>query len=252
MKIISWNVNGIRSVHKKGFVDFIKAAEPDILCLQEIKAKIADVPKELTNITGYESHFNEAAKPGYSGTAVYTHSHPNKVIKSIKSHQFDDEGRALIVEYPSFTFINVYIPHGGRSKEKLSYKLDCYKDFFEYIKKVKTKNLIIAGDFNIAHTELDLARPKNNKNNIMFTPAERGCIEYLISLGVIDTFREFHKDGEHYTWWPYFANARQRNIGWRIDYVFVSKNLRPKLKNAFIMNEIIGSDHCPVGIEIDL
>ena len=164
--------------------------------------------------------------------------------------RFDQEGRILKLKYPDFTLINLYTPHGGRQKENLDYKLKVYNRLLKYLQKFKDRNIILIGDFNIAHQEVDLARPKQNQNNIMFTQEERKRINQIIDLGFLDTFREFHKEGGHYTWWPYFVNARKRNLGWRIDYIFVSKKLVPKLRDAFILSEVMGSDHCPIGIEI--
>ena len=183
--------------------------------------------------------------------AVYTKEKPLAIVDKLGFKRFDDEGRILKLEYPKFFLINLYIPHGGRQKENLAYKLKVYKHLFEFIGKIKKKPIILIGDFNIAHKGIDLTRPKDNKNNIMFTKKERMQIDELIKLGFIDTFRKFHKKAGNYTWWAYIANARARNIGWRLDYAFVSKKLTPKLKKAFILNKIKGSDHCPVGIDIE-
>lgn len=250
MKIISWNVNGLRAVLTKGFLNWLKKENPDILCLQEIKLQTEqlqlgfDYPKE------YLAFFNFAQKKSYAGVAVFSKIKP--VIQDLKLglKRFDNEGRFLKLNFPEFILINIYIPHGGRGKENLGYKLKVYKHLLRYLKPFKTQNVVLIGDFNIAHQEIDLARPRQNKNNIMFTPEERKQIDKIINLGFIDTFRKFHQEGGNFTWWPYFANARERNLGWRIDYTFVSKSLLPKLKNAFILPEIKGSDHCPMGIGI--
>lgn len=248
MKIISWNVNGLRAVCKKGFLNWFKKSNPDILCLQEIKAQKEQIPKALINIRNYYFCFNTAIKKGYSGVAVFSKQKPLDITKKLGLKRFDQEGRILELKYSGFTLINIYLPHGGRQKENLGYKLEAYKKLLNYINK--TKNLILIGDFNIAHTELDLARPKQNQNNIMFLPQEREQIDNLIKLGFTDTFRKFHKSNGHYTWWPYFANCRKRNLGWRLDYAFTSKPLASKLQKAFILNKTTGSDHCPIGIEI--
>ena len=250
MKVISWNVNGIRSVKNKGFGEWFSKTKPDILCLQEIKAQKDSYPKELLELKGYFSYFNFAKKPGYSGVAVYTKEKPETIKDKLGFRRFDEEGRVLILEYPDFVLINIYLPHGGRDKSKLNYKLDCYKKLLDYLKQLKDKKVILIGDLNIAHTELDLARPKANIKNIMFTPAERAQIAKIISLGFIDSFRKFNKEGGNFTWWPYFANARRRNLGWRIDYAFVSKKLSFRLKNASILNKVKGSDHCPIMVEV--
>ena len=249
MKIISWNVNGLRAVYKRNFLNWVKAADADILCLQEIKLQKEQLPEDLADLKNYYSYFNFAEKKGYSGVAVYGKQKPLKAEYKLGIKRFDSEGRIIKLEYQQFILINVYIPHGGRQKENLEYKLDVYKYFLKYCEKIKNKRVILVGDFNIAHQEIDLVRPKQNQDNIMFTPEERKRINSLIKLGFIDTFRKFHKDGGHYTWWPYMANARERNLGWRIDYAFTSKSFMPKLKDAFILEKVKGSDHCPVGIE---
>lgn len=250
MKIISWNVNGVRACHKKGqFLSMVEAEDPDIVCLQELKAQEVDLPEELLNIPGYHSYFNTATKRGYAGVAVYSKEKPISVGKTNGLDRFDGEGRILKLKFKDFTLLALYIPHGGRQKENLEYKILCYKKLFEYIKKSKEK-IILAGDFNIAHTEIDLERPKNNKNNIMFTPEERATIDKLLDIGFIDSFRQFHQDGGHYTWWPWLANARARNLGWRIDYIFVANELSDKLKSADTLDKVYGSDHCPISIEL--
>ena len=249
MKIISWNVNGLRSVYQKGTLK-IDQMEADILCLQEIKASKEQLSPELVSPKGYYSYFNPAKKKGYAGTAVYSRQKPLSGEEKAGFKEFDDEGRFLKLDYPQFSLINLYLPHGGRQKEKLAYKLAAYDYLLNYLQKFKEKKVILTGDFNIAHEEIDLARPKENKNNIMFTPEERARINRLVGSGFIDSFRKFYPDKrDAYTWWPYFANARARNLGWRIDYVFVTQKLAVKLKNAFILSEVKGSDHCPVGVE---
>jgi exodeoxyribonuclease-3 len=247
MKIISWNVNGIRAVYKRNFLKWLTNTKADIVCLQEIKAQTDQLPADLLKPKGYYFYFSQAVKKGYAGLAVYTKQKPLKVEYKLDLKRFDQEGRILKLKYPDFTLINLYLPHGGRQKENLNYKLEVYKRLLNYLKKNKDKNIILAGDFNIAHQEIDLARPRQNQNNVMFTKEEREQIDKIIDLGFTDTFRKFNKKGGNYTWWPYFANARQRNLGWRIDYVFTSKKITPKLKDAFILNKVTGSDHCPIG-----
>lgn len=251
MKIISWNVNGIRAVEKKGFLDWFKKERPDVLCLQEIKAQDGQIPREVLELKNYYSFFSFAKKKGYSGVAVFVKNKPISIKNKIGMRQFDEEGRILQLEYKDFILINLYLPHGGRQKENLKYKLNVYRTLLKYLNKIKNKKIILVGDFNVAHYDIDLARPKENKNNIMFTPEERSNIDKLIDSDFIDTFRQFDKSGGNYTWWPYFANARVRNLGWRIDYVFVSKLLIKKVGRAFILPDVFGSDHCPVGIEIN-
>jgi len=250
MKIISWNINGLRAVYKKGFLDWFLGLDADIVCLQEIKAFKEQLDPSLVKIKNYFSYFNSAEKAGYSGVSVYSKEKPLSVKTKLGIKRFDKEGRSLLLEYKDFILFNVYLPHGDRTKKNLPYKLEVYDFLLNKLKKMKNKNLILIGDFNIAHKEIDLARPKNNKNNVMFTQKERERIDKIIKLGFIDTFRKFHKEKGKYTWWPYFANGRERNLGWRIDYIFVSKKMNKKIKDAFILSEVRGSDHCPIGIEI--
>jgi len=247
MRIISWNVNGLRAVYKRNFLEWFRETGADVICLQEIKAQRETVPPELLNVENYFSCFNFAEKPGYAGVAVYAKIKPKTVKNKLGIARFDSEGRFLELDYEDFILINLYLPHGGRGKENLGYKLEVYEFLIGYLKKIKDKPVILIGDFNIAHEDVDLARPKNNRDNIMFTPEERKRIDEMIELGFIDTFRKFHEEGGHYTWWPYFADARQRNLGWRIDYIFVSQSLAPRLHDAFILKDIKGSDHCPIG-----
>ena len=249
MKIISWNVNGLRSVYKKGFLKQIEEIKADIFCLQEIKLNKQFLP-DLVKPKGYFSFFNLALKKGYSGVAVFSKQKPLAIEEKLGLKRFDEEGRILKLDYLDFILINIYFPHGGRQKENLDYKLKVYKKFLNYLDKIKNKKVIVVGDFNIAHKEIDLARPKGNQNNIMFTKKEREQIDKIIKLGFIDTFRKFHKEGGHYTWWQWLNNARERNLGWRIDYIFTSKKLNSGLKGASILSDIKGSDHCPIGIEI--
>ncbi|KKU18821.1 MAG: Exodeoxyribonuclease III [Candidatus Saccharibacteria bacterium GW2011_GWA2_46_10] len=249
MKVITWNVNGLRNVYKKRFLAFVAKIRPDILCLQEIKIQ----PEQLQKLTiprGYHLFYDCAQKPGYSGVVVLTKEKPKRVEDKTGSVRFDQEGRFLKLTFPEFALINFYLPHGGRLKENLGYKLEVYRYFLKRLAKIKNRPLILAGDFNIAHREIDLARPKQNQNNIMFTSEERKQLDSLVDLGFVDTFRVFHQDGGHYTWWPYFANARERNLGWRIDYCFISQPLLSELKGAFILPRVGGSDHCPAGIEL--
>ena len=250
MKILSWNVNGIRAVYRNNFLKWFKKVNADIICLQEIKAQKEQIPADLFNLKNYHFYYNQAVKKGYSGVAVFTKQKPIRVDYKLGLERFDNEGRILKLTYPDFILINLYLPHGGRGKENLDYKLECYTKLIGFLNKNKNKNIILVGDFNIAHNEIDLARPKDNKNNIMFTAEERKKIDELINLGFIDTFRKFNKKTGNYTWWAYFNNARPRNIGWRIDYAFFSKKMDSKLKNAFILKKVPDSDHCPVGVDV--
>lgn len=249
MKIVSWNVNGLRAVYKKGFLGWLEKSGADIVCLQETKAQEDQLDFFLKYPAGYFAYFSSAKRKGYSGVAVYAKKEPLIIKRSLGFTKFDGEGRVLHLEYADFSLINLYLPHGGRDKSKLVYKLKAYEYLFKFLKTVK-KPVISIGDFNIAHQEIDLARSKDNQKNIMFTPQERKQIDRLINMGFVDSFREFHQGGGYYTWWPYRLDARERNLGWRIDYCFISKNLVPKLKAGFILSQVKGSDHCPVGIEI--
>lgn len=250
MKIISWNVNGIRAVYKKNFLNWLNKTRADIVCLQELKAHKEQLPPDLLKPKNYHPYFNLAVRKGYAGVAVYTKQKPLRIGYKLGLKRFDQEGRILKLKYPQFTLINLYLPYGGRQKENLGYKMEVYEQLVKYLRRIRNEKIILVGDFNIAHQEIDLARPKDNQNNIMFTPQERKQIDRIIKLGFIDTFRKFNQKPGNYTWWPYFANARQRNLGWRIDYVFVSRKTAPGLKKAFILSEIPGSDHCPVGVEL--
>lgn len=231
-------------------INFINEQKPDVLCFQEIKVDEASLLKELTNISGYILYLNSANKKGYSGTAIYCKKTSSLINKKIDIERFDNEGRIIELNYGEMTIINVYIPHGGRQKENLDYKLNVYNKLIEKLAKIKNQKVIVLGDFNIAHQEIDLARPTQNKNNIMFTQQERQQIDRVIDLGFVDSFRKLDKSSGNYTWWPYAFNAKERNMGWRIDYIFVSKKLSECVKNVTIYPECAFSDHCPIGLEL--
>ncbi|HKI79418.1 MAG TPA: exodeoxyribonuclease III [Ignavibacteriaceae bacterium] len=252
IRILSWNINGLRAVHKKGFLDWFKKDEPDILCLQETKSQEEQLPDEVRNVDGYHSYFSSAVKKGYSGVAIYTKEKPLSVKKGFGIERFDSEGRILIAEYKNFTLINIYYPNGKAREERLRYKMDFYDAFLEFANKLKKKgkNLIICGDVNTAHKEIDLARPKANEKVSGFLPEEREWMDKFFANGYLDTFRMFNQEPENYTWWDVISRARDRNVGWRIDYFFISESLKEKIKDAFIMSDVMGSDHCPIGIEI--
>lgn len=255
LRLLSWNVNGIRAAYKKGFVNWFVKENPDILCLQETKAHPEQLTDDLLNINGYKSYFSSSiVKKGYSGVAIYTKQEPDKVEHGFGISKFDDEGRIIVADYKSFLLINIYYPNGKMSPERLQYKMDFYNAFLEYADKLvkKGKNLVICGDVNTAHKEIDLARPKENEKVSGFLPIEREWMDKFLSHGYVDTFRMFNDQPEQYTWWDMQSRARERNVGWRIDYFFVSENFRKNVNNAFIMPEVMGSDHCPVGIEINL
>lgn len=253
MKILSWNVNGIRAIHKKGFVEWLLKENPDILCLQESKASPEQLPDELLNVNGYKSFFSSSiVKKGYSGVAIYSKQEPIKVEHGFGIPKFDDEGRIIIADYKKFVLMNIYYPNGKASEERLKYKMDFYDAFLDHAEKLKSggKKLVICGDINTAHKEIDIARPKENENISGFLKIERDWMDKFISHGYIDTFRMFNQEPEQYTWWDLVTRARERNVGWRIDYFFISENFKKNVKDAFILPDVMGSDHCPIGIEI--
>ena len=249
MKLISWNVNGLRAVMKKNFLEYLDTEKPDILCLQETKCTQEDV-EQLWPVH-YTAYWNSAQKKGYSGTAIFTKERPLKVTPHLGIDDHDKEGRVITAEYADFFLVNVYTPNSKRELERLPYRQVWDKDFLAHLKKLeKKKPVICCGDLNVAHTEIDLANPKANVRNHGFTIEERNGFTAFVNAGFVDTFREFEKGGGHYSWWSPMGGARGRNVGWRLDYFLVSQALRPKLKQAFIRPAILGSDHCPVGIEL--
>ena len=252
VQLISWNVNGIRAIEKKGFKGWLIKQSPDIMCLQEIKALPEQIPESLLDINGYQVFWSSAVRKGYSGVGVYTKLEPNKVEYGLGIKRFDDEGRTIILEFDDFTLYNVYFPNGKKDESRLNFKLSFYEAFLKHIEieRKSGKNIIVCGDVNTAHKPIDLARPKQNEDISGFLPVERKWIDKLIAKGYVDTFREFVKDPDHYSWWSYRAGAREKNVGWRIDYFFANEEFRSKLKNAFILDEVMGSDHCPIGLEI--
>jgi len=252
MRLLSWNVNGIRAISKKGFLQWLQMESPDILCLQETKAHPEQLTEEILSPNGYKTYWSAAEKKGYSGTAVFTKAEPKSVTEGIGAKEFDNEGRTLMLDYDGFVLFNIYFPNGGAGNKRVPFKMEFYDAFLKKANalKKKGKEIIVCGDVNTAHTEIDLSRPKENQKTTGFLPEEREWVTKFISNGYVDTFRHFCKDPEHYTWWDYKTRARERNIGWRIDYFFVSENLLPKIKKAYILGDVTGSDHCPVGIEL--
>jgi exodeoxyribonuclease-3 len=255
MKIISWNVNGIRAIAKKNFFTDIENLGADILCFQETKAQDNHVAETLKPLNGYNVYSNSAERPGYSGTAVASKIKPLNVTKGIYITEHDSEGRVLSLEFESFFLVNVYVPNSGSELKRLGYRQDWDKAFFNYLKELeKVKPVIVCGDLNVAHKAIDLARPKANYNkNAGFMQEEIDGMDRYTGGGLADTFRCLYP-GEtgRYSWWSYRAGVRTKNIGWRIDYFLVSESFLPSVKNAFILEEITGSDHCPVGIELNL
>ena len=254
IRILSWNVNGIRAVHKKGFLEWFKSEKPDILCIQETKATRKQFPKDIIHVDDYKLYISEAIKKGYSGTATYSRIEPENVEYGFGVDSFDLEGRIIITDYGDFILFNVYFPNGKMSPERLQFKLDFYETFLEYIDNLtdQGRNIVICGDVNTAHKEIDLAHSKANEKISGFLPVERAWMDKFISHGYVDTFREFNKEPEQYSWWSYRTRARERNVGWRLDYFFVNKEFMDRIEASYIMNDVMGSDHCPVGIDINI
>jgi len=252
LKLLCWNVNGIRAIQKRGFIEWLYRESPDILCLQETKAHPEQLSKDLQEPDGYHTYWNYPERKGYSGVTVFTREKPLRVQHGLGITEFDTEGRVLITEYPVFTLLNIYFPNGKRDESRLKYKMDFYEAFLGLADslKEKGKKLVICGDVNTAHKEIDLARPKENEKISGFLPEERAWMDKFAAHGYVDTFRHFNKEPNHYTWWDLKSRARERNVGWRIDYFFVTENLLPSVSRAFIMPEVMGSDHCPVGITL--
>lgn len=254
MKIFSWNVNGMRAASKKGLVEWIKEEQPDILCIQESRATEDQLPKKVKNIDGYNFFINPGERKGYSGTAVYYKKEPLNIKTGLLDDKYNGEGRVLIMEYKEFILFNIYFPNGQSSEERLDFKMDFYDAFLEYSNKLvaEGKKVITCGDYNTAHKAIDLKNDKANAKRSGFLPIEREWIDKYIENGYIDTFRYFHPETVKYSWWTYRFNARKNNAGWRIDYFFISENMKEMLKSAEIHNDVYGSDHCPVSIEIEI
>lgn len=253
MKLISWNVNGIRAVAKKDFFSDFKKMDADILCLQETKAQDEQVAETLAPLDGYYIYSNSAEKKGYSGTAIISKTEPLSVKRDMGIAEHDNEGRVLCLEYEAFYIVVVYVPNSGSELKRLDYRQNWDKAFFDYLKNLeKTKPVLVCGDFNVAHRPIDLARPKANYNKSAgFMQEEIDGMDRFTQGGLVDTFRHFYPDKtEAYSWWSYRAGARGKNIGWRIDYFLASQRFLPQIKEAFILNEVMGSDHCPVGITL--
>jgi exodeoxyribonuclease III len=254
MKLISWNVNGIRAIVKKGFENFITKEQPDVLCLQEIKISDKFLLQENFDFFAYQEYWHPAKRPGYSGTAILVKNRIKELIgvaNGLGKEEFDNEGRVQIAEFSKFYLLNVYFPNANSELSRLDYKLKFNQELFKLAKKLETKKpVIIAGDFNVAHQEIDLARPKENVNSAGFTPQERAFMDKFINSGFIDTFRFLNGDKIKYSWWSFRSVARERNIGWRLDYFCVSDKLKKHIKNADILDKELGSDHAPVVLEI--
>jgi exodeoxyribonuclease-3 len=253
MRILSWNVNGLRAFYKKGAFNSIFEVDPDIFCLQETKAHPEQLPEEVRFPAGYHAYFDHSKmRKGYSGVAIFSKEKPEKVEYSLGKADLDKEGRMIIAYFKDFVLLNGYFPNGGVDPERLKYKLEFYDQFFKFIEKLRKqgKSVIFCGDINTAHNEIDLSRPKENSNHTGFLPIERAWIDKVIEKGYLDTFRLLHPDKIKYSWWDMKTFARDRNVGWRLDYFFVSKDLKDKIKKADILDDMLGSDHCPVMLEL--
>lgn len=252
MKIYSWNVNGLRAIAKKNFFQWVNEESPDILCIQETKLQENNLDINLKNIDRYNSYFSFAEKKGYSGVAIYTKIKPISVEHGIGINIFDNEGRILILEFDKFTLLNIYFPNGQMSDDRLNYKMEFLDAILTYCNKLvcSGKKILICGDYNIAHNEIDIKNPKSNSKKSGFLPIERHWIDNFISNGYTDTFRFKNPDKVEYSWWSYRFKARERNAGWRIDYHFVSNNMMDNVEDATILTDVTGSDHCPIMVDL--
>ncbi len=246
MNLISWNLNGIKSTMGYGLIDFVKKDNADVYCFQEVKSNPEDANLEMIPL-GYKSYWFPAEKKGYAGVMAYSKIEPLSIIKGLGREEFDKEGRVLTLEFENFFLVNAYFPHSQRELKRIDFKLNFNKTFLKFCEKLrKKKPVVIASDFNVAHKEIDLKNPKSNRKNAGFTDQEREWFEYFLNKGYVDIFREFEKEGGHYTWWSNRFKARERNIGWRVDYFIVSSEFLKNVKKSEILPDIFGSDHCPI------
>ena len=255
MRIVSWNVNGLRANAKKGFLDFLKSSKADVLCLQEVRAFPEQLPPEVLAPKGWHVAFHPAERPGYSGVAIYSKIKPTSIETSLGVQEYDQEGRFILARFGRMSVASVYFPKGNgkeRDNSRVPYKLGFYASVFDHIEKAKKRGPVyVTGDYNTAHEEIDLARPKTNKGSSGFLPEERQVLTDWVDDGWVDVFRKQHPDEPgHYTWWRQWGNAREDNVGWRIDYVFASKGGAKRVDHAYILPEVTGSDHCPVGVDL--
>lgn len=254
MRLISWNVNGIRSAIRKGFWDWLAADSPDILCLQETRIQSDQLTDRMRTPDGYHTFWHAAERKGYSGVATFCRKKPEAAHHGFGQPRFDLEGRALITDHGDFTLINAYFPSGRRSQERVAFKIDFYDRLLEFCKDLRAQghHLVVCGDYNTAHMPIDLARPTQNKKTSGFLPEERKALTRWLEAGFVDVFRHLHPVVEEYTWWTYRFNARARNIGWRIDYFLVAEELMPHVQDTHILGDVLGSDHCPIELQLHL
>ena len=254
IELLCWNVNGIRAAKNKGFLDWLQKESPEIICLQETKVQPEQLDSDLREPYGYRTYWNYPEKKGYGGVATFSKIEPISVKYTFENVTLDLEGRVIITEYHDFILMNIYFPNGKMGPDRLKYKMDFYDDFLGYADSLKSRGrkLVVCGDFNTAHKEIDIARPKENERVSGFLPTERAWIDKFVSHGYVDTFRHLNKEPNQYSWWDMKTRARDRNVGWRIDYFFVTESLLTAVSKAFIMAEVTGSDHCPVGIVLKI
>lgn len=252
MRLYSWNVNGLRSALKKGFLDWLRQSEGDVICLQETRLADDTPPEELAEVPEYRPVFTQGERPGYSGVAILSRVAPREVRVGFGHPRYDAEGRTLVAEFDDFTLVNGYFPNGGQGPERLAFKLDYYQDLLNFLDGLTRQGrpFVVTGDLNTAHQERDIARPKENRNTSGFMDIERAWIDRYLDAGMLDSFRLFEEGGEHYTWWSQRGGARARNVGWRLDYFLVSATLRDRVRAAAIHPEVSGSDHCPVRLDL--
>jgi exodeoxyribonuclease-3 len=254
VKLVSWNVNGIRAAEKKGFLDWLAGCGADVVAIQETKASPEQLSPALLAPPGYHALWSSAEKKGYSGVALYSRRPPQQSATGLADKRFDSEGRTIIAEFPEFVFFNIYFPNGGRGPAWVQHKLDFYKHFLKVAKKYMKagRPVVVTGDTNTAYAEIDLARPKENAKRSGFLPEERAGLGEFFQAGLVDTFRHKYPDTVKYTWWDQLTRSRERNVGWRLDYFFVSPDLRDRIVDAGIHDDVMGSDHCPVSLTLDL
>jgi exodeoxyribonuclease-3 len=257
MRVVSWNVNGLRACAKKGFADFLRKANADVVGIQEVRAFPEQLPDDIRSPKGWHASFSPAERAGYSGVGMFSREAPKRIETSLDDHRFDVEGRLQIARFDGLVVINAYFPKGSgkdRDNSRVAYKLDFYRAVFERMQKLRKRGpVLVMGDYNTAHQEIDLARPKDNRKNSGFLPEERAEVDRWLETGWIDAFRVMHPGEEgHYTWWRQWGGAREKNVGWRIDYVIASPSAMKRIRDAFIWPRITGSDHCPIGVDIDL